>query len=86
LLPGGYDRAMVKREDVRLELLPSAKTALENIAHQRGMKQSSLLERLIEWFATTREPMHPLVLGLIPEEIRMDCAEIILKHHQHKRK
>jgi hypothetical protein len=77
---------MVKRQDVRLELLPSAKTALETIAHQRGMKQSALLERLIEWFASTRDPMHPLVLGLIPEEIRVDCAEMILKHHQNKRK
>jgi hypothetical protein len=80
-----YDVGMVKREDVRLELMPSAKAALEKVAFARGMKQSALLERLIEWFSSTREPMHPLVLGLIPEEIRGDCAEMILKHHQKKK-
>ena len=62
----------------RIQLTPEAKKSLSGISDQLGITQLSLASRITEWFANQPDTVQGAVLGLYPELIRADVAELIL--------
>lgn len=70
---------MAPRITVRIELTQNAKDKVEQIAEHRGMTQSALLTRLVEWFANQDGKLQGIVLDHYPPEIAKDVAALLLK-------
>jgi hypothetical protein len=69
-----------RRVIMRIELLPEAKKGLTDLCDRLGMTQIAATSRIIEWFTTTQtDVVQAAILGLYPEDIRAEIAEIILK-------
>ena len=64
---------------MRIELIPSAKSSLEEMCERRGMTKVSTTSRLIEWFAEQNDVVQATVLGLYPEGVHADVPTMILK-------
>lgn len=63
---------MASRIVVRLELRPSAKKALESVTEKKGMTQTALFSRLVEWFS--RQPDAVQAAALSNEPVEADAA------------
>ena len=73
---------------MRIELTPNAKTGLTGLCDRLGMTQIATTSRIIEWFTTQPDVVQAAILGLYPQDIRAEIAEIILKRlaADHKKK
>jgi hypothetical protein len=73
---------------MRIELTPDAKKGLTELCDRLGMTQIAATSRIIEWFTTQPDVVQAAVLGLYPQDIRSEIAEIILKRlaSEHKKK
>lgn len=68
-----------RRVIMRIELFPQAKDRLQDLTDRLGMTQVAATSRLVEWFAAQNDVVQAAVLGLYPEAIKADVANIILK-------
>ena len=77
-----------RRVIMRIELTPDAKKGLTDLCDRLGMTQIAATSRIIEWFTTQPDVVQAAVLGLYPQDIRSEIAEIILKRlaSEHKKK
>jgi len=77
-----------RRVIMRIELTPDAKKGLTELCDRLGMTQIATTSRIIEWFTTQPDVVQAAVLGLYPQDIRAEIAEIILKRlaSDHKKK
>jgi hypothetical protein len=77
-----------RRVIMRIELNPSAKKALTDLCDHLGMTQIATTSRIIEWFAAQPDVVQAAILGLYPQDIRGEVAEIILKRltNDHKKR
>ena len=64
---------------MRIELIPSAKSSLEEMCERLGMTQVSTTSRLIEWFAEQNDVVQATILRLYPEDFHADVPTMILK-------
>lgn len=64
-----------KREILRAELTPRAKTGLEQICEARGMTQLSVMSRLNLWFAEQDQRTQHAILGHTKE----DASELLIR-------
>lgn len=64
---------------VRLQLDLPAKGELERLAGRRGMTQSAVVSRMIEWFAGQDEVIQASVLNLLSEEHLGDVSTGMLR-------
>lgn len=69
-----------RRVIMRIELQPEAKRGLADLCDRLGMTQIAATSRIIEWFTGQSDVVQAAVLGLYPQDIRAEVAEIILKH------
>jgi len=75
----GMKREAERRVIMRIELFPEAKDRLQDLTDRLGMTQVAATSRLVEWFTAQNEVVQAAVLGLYPEQIRADVANLILK-------
>jgi hypothetical protein len=77
-----------RRVIMRIELTPDAKKGLTELCDRLGTTQIATTSRIIEWFTTQPEVVQAAVLGLYPQDIRAEIAELILKRlaSDHKKK
>jgi len=75
-----------RRVIMRIELNPNAKKGLMELCDRLGMTQIATTSRIIEWFTTQPDVIQAAILGLYPQDIRADIAEIILKRLATERK
>ena len=77
-----------RRVIMRIELYPEAKKGLADLCDRLGMTQIAATSRIIEWFTTQSDVVQAAVLGLYPQDIRAEVAELILKRmaSEHKKK
>jgi hypothetical protein len=68
-----------RRVIMRIELFPEAKKGLADLCDRLGMTQIAATSRIVEWFTTQPDVVQAAVLGLYPQDIRAEIAEIILK-------
>jgi hypothetical protein len=68
-----------RRVIMRIELLPEAKDGLTGLCDRLGMTQIAATSRIIEWFTTQSDVVQAAILGLYPQDIRAEVAEMILK-------
>jgi hypothetical protein len=68
-----------RRVIMRIELLPEAKDSLTGLCDRLGMTQIATTSRIIEWFTTQSDVVQASILGLYPQDIRAEVAEMILK-------
>jgi hypothetical protein len=68
-----------RRVIMRIELLPEAKEGLTGLCDRLGMTQIAATSRIIEWFTTQSDVVQAAILGLYPQDIRAELAEMILK-------
>ena len=68
-----------RRVIMRIELLPEAKEGLTGLCDRLGMTQIAATSRIIEWFTTQSDVVQAAILGLYPQDIRAEVAEMILK-------
>ena len=68
-----------RRVIMRIELLPEAKDGLTGLCDRLGMTQIATTSRIIEWFTTQSDVVQAAILGLYPQDIRAEVAEMILK-------
>lgn len=68
-----------RRVIMRIELYPSAKDHLTDMCSRLGMTQVAATSRLVEWFCEQQDVVQAAVLGLYPEDIRAEVAQMILK-------
>jgi hypothetical protein len=68
-----------RRVIMRIELTPNAKKGLTELCDRLGMTQIATTSRIIEWFTTQSDVVQAAILGLYPQEIRAEIAELILK-------
>jgi hypothetical protein len=68
-----------RRVIMRIELYPEAKKGLADLCDRLGMTQIAATSRIIEWFTTQSDVVQAAVLGLYPQDIRAEVAELILK-------
>jgi hypothetical protein len=59
---------MSKRAVIRLQLDLSAKSALDDLCHKRGMTQIAVLSRLMLWFVKQDEVIQASILGSLSEQ------------------
>lgn len=80
--------ASSRRVIMRIELNPSAKKGLTELCDRLGMTQIATTSRIIEWFAAQPDLIQVAILGLYPQDIRAEIAEMILKRlaGDHKKK
>jgi hypothetical protein len=64
---------------MRIELLPEAKEGLTGLCDRLGMTQIAATSRIIEWFTTQSDVVQAAILGLYPQDIRPELAEMTLK-------
>jgi hypothetical protein len=68
-----------RRVIMRIELYPQAKDHLTDLCGRLGMTQVAATSRLVEWFCEQQDVVQAAVLGLYPEDIRAEVAQMILK-------
>jgi hypothetical protein len=68
-----------KRVIMRIELFPEAKDKLMEMCDKLGMTQVAATSRLVEWFTDQQDVLQAAVLGLYPEDIRAEVANMVLK-------
>lgn len=68
-----------RRVIMRIELYPEAKEGLAGMCDRLGMTQIAATSRIIEWFTAQNDVVQAAILGLYPEDIRAEVAEMILK-------
>jgi hypothetical protein len=68
-----------RRVIMRIELLPEAKDGLTGLCDRLGMTQIAATSRIIEWFTTQSDVVQAAILGLYPQDIRAEVAEMIMK-------
>lgn len=68
-----------KRVVFRIQLTPDAKQALLSITSDLGITQIAVTSKLVEWFSSQPDMIQAAVLGLYPDVIKQDVAELILE-------
>jgi hypothetical protein len=71
---------------MRIELYPQAKDHLTDLCSRLGMTQVAATSRLVEWFCEQQDVVQAAVLGLYPEDIRAEVAQMILKRMASEKK
>jgi hypothetical protein len=69
----------VRRVVFRVQMTLEAKERLAALSDNTGITQLGLTMRVLEWFAGQPEEVRAAVLGLYPESIRQEVAELLLK-------
>jgi len=64
---------------MRIELVPYAKKQLIAAAGRLGMTQVATNSRLVEWLCQQSDVIQAAILGLYPEDIRMELPFLILR-------
>jgi hypothetical protein len=75
-----------RRVIMRIELYPEAKKGLTDLCDRLGMTQIATTSRIIEWFTTQTDVVQAAILGLYPQDIRSEIAELIMKRLAEKKK
>jgi hypothetical protein len=75
-----------KRVILRIQLTPSAKTALQRVCRQRGMSQVAVLSRLVSWFGAQDEIVQSGVLETLSPENVAALAKILLERMSRENK
>ncbi len=70
---------MASRIIVRIELIPPAKRALEQLTDKNGMTQVAMLSRLVEWLAHQSPTVQASVLRQSLSEDDADSAKLIVR-------
>lgn len=68
-----------QRQNLNIELADGNKDQLERVRAWNGMTQKELVSRLINWFCGQDRVVQQVILGVIPEEIAPDVAQMLLK-------
>jgi hypothetical protein len=68
-----------QRQNLNIELADGNKDQLERVRAWNGMTQKEMVSRLINWFCTQDRVVQQVILGVIPEEIAPDVAQMLLK-------
>ena len=77
---------MSKRAVIRLQLDLSAKAALDDLCHKRGMTQIAVLSRLVTWFAKQDEIVQASILRSLSEESVGALAQQLLTRMAKKKR
>lgn len=75
---GHSDYKGSKRIVFRIQLTPESKRRLTNMSDNSGITQVTIASRLVEWFASQPEVVQNAVLGLYPDLIQKDVANLIV--------
>lgn len=70
---------MKKRVVFRIQLTTDAKKRLLDISDQLGITQIAVTSRIVEWFANQPDIIQAAILGLYPDMIKKDVAQLILE-------
>jgi len=70
---------MASRIIVRFELKPSAKKALETVTEKKGMTQTALFSRLVEWFAKQPDAVQAAALSNDHSETEAATSKLIVQ-------
>lgn len=70
--------AAKKRVVFRIQLTPEAKDRIEGFSDRLGITQIALTSKIVEWFANQPDMVQAAILGLYPDLIKTDVAEMIL--------
>lgn len=70
---------MKKRAVFRIQLTNEAKKRLLEISDKLGITQIAVTSKLTEWFALQPDVVQAAILGLYPDAIKQDVAQIIIK-------
>lgn len=70
---------MAEREVIKIAVSPEAKQAIEAMCQRYGMSQIELASRLYTWLADQEEVVQAAVLGLLPEDLAPEIAELALR-------
>jgi len=68
-----------QRQNLNIELADGNKDQLERVRAWNGMTQKEMVSRLINWFCNQDRVVQQVILGVIPEEIAPDVAQMLLK-------
>lgn len=70
------DSRMSTKVAIRIAVTATAKTIIEKLSDQTGLKEIAIASRLYEWFAGQDDAVRASILGTIPESMRTDVARI----------
>lgn len=70
---------MKQRVVFRIQLTLDAKQSLERLTDELGITQIAATSKLVEWFAGQPDTVQGVILGLFPDMIKQDVAELILR-------
>jgi len=69
---------MKTRDGVKIFISETEKASLDRLLNDLGMKQTEAGTRIFRWFLKQDDVIQRKVLGLLPESVEADVAEIIL--------
>lgn len=72
-------RPMPKPSIIRIELTDPAKAALARLSDRHEMTQTSMMSRLVEFFASQDDMVKSVMVGRYPEAIEAEVAKLILQ-------
>jgi hypothetical protein len=75
----GRQKAMSERDIIKIAITPQAKRAIEAVCERYGMSQIELASRLYTWLADQDEVLQAAVLGILPDSVAPDVAEMVLQ-------
>lgn len=67
-----------KRVVFRIQLTTEAKDRIQGFSDRLGITQIALTSKIVEWFANQPDMVQAAILGLYPDLIKTDVAEMIL--------
>lgn len=70
------DIHMSTKVAIRIAVTAAAKTTIEKLSDQTGLKEITIASRLYEWFSGQDEAVRASILGTIPESMRLDVARL----------
>lgn len=76
---------MAQRGQVRINLSPEGKTAVDAVCDRYGMSQQEVASRVYVWFADQDEMVQASILGVLPIGLETAAADIYMERVKAKR-
>jgi hypothetical protein len=70
---------MSERQQLKIFVRPAAKEAVERVCERYGMTQQEMCSRVYEWFSEQDEGLQATVLGLLPDEYKLEMIQKMLQ-------
>jgi len=70
---------MSDRDIIKIAISPDSKQAIDDVCDRYGMSQIEMASRLYMWFADQDEVLQAAVLGILPKEVEVAVAKMVLE-------